>query len=276
MKLLRIRSSNLDPSGTLNFSKHSSNGIYLFIFIQKPYKLSPSPAIYGFPDWQNLYSSFSSSFSTFVIRIFRNKIFYHRWMLIVYCLQGFFSSVLPIPAVFIVETNNHISLQHSPCSPAFHAHHTHFSTKPGNHDMEHSIIHSFPSLPTGLTTFKSKYLNRYPLSIFPTPWWGTFTNSFWVQGRYAGESCFCWQGSFLWSSSMHHHFIAHLPNFVLFTCTVFQSGPSGLRIACVTVFHKQRDSYGPWYGTSKTFFGSTVSLVTSRKRDSCFFDGSVR
>ena len=80
MKLLRIRSSSLDPSGTLNFSKHSSNGIYPFTLILEPYKLSPSPAIYGFPDWQNLYLSFFSSVYTFIIRVFRNKIFYHRWM----------------------------------------------------------------------------------------------------------------------------------------------------------------------------------------------------
>ena len=55
-----------------------------------------------------------------------------------------------------------------------------------------------------------------------------------------------------------------LPSFVLFSSTVFQSGPSGRRIASVTLLHRRRDSNGPSYGTSSTFFGSTVSFVTSR------------
>ena len=50
MKLLRIRSSSLDPSGTLNFSKHSSNGIYHFMQALQAYKLAPSPTIHCFPD----------------------------------------------------------------------------------------------------------------------------------------------------------------------------------------------------------------------------------
>ena len=115
---------------------------------------------------------------------------------------------------------------------------------------------------------RSNHLNRYPVSIFPTPLCGTFTNSFCVHGRYSGLSCFCWHGSFRCASSTRHLPRGNPPSRVFSVSTVFQSGPSGRRIAHVTWFHSFLDSKGPCRGTSSTFFGSTGSFVTSRKSSS--------